>query len=242
MIRINCDIGERGPDHPIDLELMEHIDIANIACGGHAGDEKSIDVFRSIAMQRRVSVAAHLSYPDPKNFGQKSMDIDRALLLTELDRQVAHLPDVDIVKFHGALYNDSVKDQDLSEVLGEWLHDHGISTVLAPPESCIESVCARRQIHVLREGFAERNYGYNSTSRRLYLVDRSEEHAVLDDIEEAINHVRSIVERRSVNAYMEAGSGSSERVLMPLSIDTMCVHSDSPIALELVKRLRMLPE
>jgi 5-oxoprolinase (ATP-hydrolysing) subunit A len=242
MIRINCDIGERGPNHPIDLELMEHIDIANIACGGHAGDEESIRVFRTLAMQRRVSVAAHLSYPDPKNFGRKSMDIDRALLLTEFDRQLARLPGVDTVKFHGALYNDSVKDEDLSEALGEWLHDHGISTVLAPPESCMESVCIRRKIHVLREGFAERNYAYNPTSRRLYLVDRSMEHAVLGDVDEAINHVRSIVERRSVNAYMETGSGSSERRLMPLSIDTICVHSDSPIALELVKRLRMLSE
>ena len=61
---INCDIGERGADHPQDRELMAYIHIANIACGGHAGDETSIEAFRALAEKHEVEVSAHLSYPD----------------------------------------------------------------------------------------------------------------------------------------------------------------------------------
>ena len=60
---INCDIGERGIGHNIDDTLMSMIDIANIACGGHAGDVKSVEYYRKLAKQNGVKVTAHLSYP-----------------------------------------------------------------------------------------------------------------------------------------------------------------------------------
>ena len=74
-MKVNCDIGERGADHPVDRQLMELIDIANIACGGHAGDETSIHAFCQLAEQHGVTVTAHLSYPDRENFGRRSLDI-----------------------------------------------------------------------------------------------------------------------------------------------------------------------
>ena len=60
-MKINCDIGERGADHPVDRQLMELIDIANIACGGHAGDDASIPFFCELAKKRKLIITAHLS-------------------------------------------------------------------------------------------------------------------------------------------------------------------------------------
>ena len=82
---INCDIGERGSQHPTDLELMNHIGMANIACGGHAGDEESIAVFSRIAKEKGLQIAAHLAYPDRLNFGRVSMTIAVKELLAGLD-------------------------------------------------------------------------------------------------------------------------------------------------------------
>ncbi|MBE0665952.1 MAG: LamB/YcsF family protein, partial [Candidatus Aminicenantes bacterium] len=60
MMRINCDIGERGHDHPVDRRLMEVIHIANLACGGHAGNSASVQAFRALAEENGVELAAHL--------------------------------------------------------------------------------------------------------------------------------------------------------------------------------------
>ena len=107
---INCDIGEKGPLHEGDRKLMEYIQIANLACDGHAGDKASVDAFRELAGKCGVGVAAHLSYPDKPNFGRASMALPEAELLAALDAQLALLPGVTLVKFHGALYNDAARN------------------------------------------------------------------------------------------------------------------------------------
>ena len=113
-MKINCDIGERG-EHPVDLELMELIDIANIACGGHAGDLKTVNLFRKLAEDHGVSISAHLSYPDKENFGRKSLDISASDLKKSLSEQYSLLDDVKTVKLHGALYNDCWLNEELAE-------------------------------------------------------------------------------------------------------------------------------
>ena len=114
---INCDIGEQGPLHEGDRALMEFIHIANIACDGHAGDKESVAAFRALAEQRGVRIAAHLSYPDKPNFGRASMEISDEDLLAALDAQLALLPGVKLVKFHGALYNRACRDASLAGLL-----------------------------------------------------------------------------------------------------------------------------
>ena len=248
MITINCDIGERGADHPVDVELMRHIDIANIACGGHAGDSASIAAFRELASETGAEVAAHLSYPDRASFGRTSMAIGRAELWDSLNDQYAVMADVRTVKFHGALYNDTARDEALADTIAEWLRTNGIRRILAPPVSRIAKVCWERGIDVLREGFAERNYRYDVATRELRLVDRSCEHAVISDSDIALEHSRRMIEDRVVLAYDGSDShdpdiltvGAEHRRRVPLSIDTLCIHSDSTIALDLAVKLKVL--
>lgn len=242
---LNCDIGERGPDHATDRELMRWIDIANIACGGHAGDEASVRAFLELAEEHGVTVAAHLSYPDRENFGRTSMDISLPLLRSSLDEQRALLPETGTVKFHGALYNDSCRRGDLAGVLTEWLLRSGCTTVLTMPESALARACIEAGITVLAEAFAERRYLLNPADGSLSLVGRDRADASIHTVEEAASQAEAIVRRGEVTALVEeagafedtAGGRPATGRTVPLQVDTICIHSDSEIALPLVREL-----
>lgn len=238
MIRINCDIGERGPRHPVDVELMNYIDIANIACGGHAGDRESISVFKGIADSLGVKLSAHLSYPDRENFGRVTVDMEIADLLDSLEEQYSLLR-AGTVKFHGALYNDSVTDTALASALSLWLKEMNVGEIIAPADSEIASLCADKGIDVIEEAFAERRYNYNSETGRLTLVSRRESHASIDSLEEALAHSRNIIERGIVAACAD-GKGMEKIIEVPVKVRTLCIHSDSEIAAELAMGLRKI--
>jgi len=166
MIQINCDIGERGPLHEDDRRLMEFVHIANLACAGHAGDRESVKAFLTLAKERGVGISAHLSYPDKANFGRASMDLPEAGLLAALDEQLALLPGVRLVKFHGALYNDACRDARLAELLAGWLMRNNIGSLLAPADSELAAAAQRLGITVLREAFVDRRYSWDAATGR----------------------------------------------------------------------------
>ncbi len=233
---INCDIGERGAGCAEDRRLMEVIHIANLACGWHAGTKASVKFFRALAERHGVRLAAHLSYPDRKNFGRLPMRISTPKLLAALGAQLALLPDVKRVKFHGALYNQACADAGLAEALAGWLEQSGITEILAPADCELALAAGRRGIAVLREAFAERRYEFDNAARRLRLRDRSKPGASITDLDAAAAQAGEIIQRGRVDVGGPAGPHNWK----PLSADTICVHSDSPIALPLAARLREL--
>ena len=239
MMRINCDIGERGPGHAVDKKLMEVIHIANLACGGHAGNSASVKVFRALAEENGVQLAAHLSYPDRPNFGRQVIMISEPVLLDSLDEQLGLLPDLQRVKFHGALYNESCRNPLLAEVLSQWLGRAGIREILAPADAEITISARRHGITVLHEAFAERRYEYNETDQRLGLINRSQINASITDLGEALGHAEEIIKRQRVTIVRPY---SSQPLWKEIGADTICVHSDSAIALDLAIRLRRLIE
>ncbi len=240
MIKINCDIGEREPDNKIDIELMKYIHIANIACGGHAGDDETVSVFRKLAKENNVDVAAHLSYPDRENFGRVSMDISASELSRSLDEQYKLMPDVKMVKFHGGLYNDCSADATLAETLSQWLLANRIEKIITPEKSALSIVASDKGIQVVPEAFAERTYDYNPHTKRLSLVNRKKPYACIHDCDEAVRHSDNILNKGFVEAYIEADDGSSTIDSISISAETICIHSDSDIALELAKKLAAL--
>lgn len=234
MTMINCDIGEKGPLHEGDCKLMDFIHIANLACDGHAGDKETVDAFRTLAQAREVGISAHLSYPDKANFGRATMELSETGLLAALDAQLALLPGVKMVKFHGALYNDAWRDARLADLLAGWLMRCGISGLLAPADSELAAAARRLGINVLREAFIDRRYACDDSGGRLRLANRSEANAVITDVQEALAQAAEIVVRNRVNV-----SGDPARpVWKKIKADTLCIHSDSPIALELAQKLR----
>ena len=90
MIDINCDMGELTTllEDGTYEALMNHVTSINIACGGHAGDEKMIRVMVETAKEKNVKIGAHPSYPDRKNFGRYEMDISDKKLSTSILEQI----------------------------------------------------------------------------------------------------------------------------------------------------------
>jgi UPF0271 protein len=237
MILLNADIGERGPSHPLDCDLMDYIDIANIACGGHAGNRESIAAFASLAEERGVRIAAHLSYPDREGFGRRTVTLSLEQLLHSLDEQLALMPETRVVKFNGALYHDSGRDEPLAAGLCEWLRDKKVDSVIVQQGFKLADCCITRGIKVLTEGFAERRYVLSAAGGRLSLVDRRRPEASITDLEEAVKQVRTIVEEGKVTAFTEESS-LREVKMIDIEADTICIHSDSGIALELARAAR----
>ena len=117
IIDLNCDMGDLE-DSGHEAALMEHITSANIACGGHAGDEATMERTVRLAMARGVKIGAHPGYPDRENFGRIEMDMTPEAIADTVYEQIVRLEavvkrlggDIVHVKPHGALYNVAVKN------------------------------------------------------------------------------------------------------------------------------------
>ncbi len=240
MIKINCDIGEREPDNKVDVALMQYIHIANIACGGHAGDAETVSVFRALANENQVEVAAHLSYPDRENFGRVRVDITPADLSRSLDEQYQMMPDVKMVKFHGALYNECSADETLAEQLTTWLVANGIERIITPEKSELAKAAGSKGIRVVPEAFAERTYAFSPESNRLSLTNRQQPYACIHECDEAVRHSENILNKGFVEAYIETEEGDTHIEKVDISAETICIHSDSDIALDLARKLAAL--
>lgn len=237
---INCDTGERGISNETDLAIMPFIDVANIACGGHAGDASSVRFFLELAQRRGVIVSAHLSYPDRVNFGRASMQIGSAELRHALDIQFKLMMDTRWLKFHGALYNDSCHDEPLAATLADWAEQHGITHVVTQGDSALAVEARARKLVVVSEVYAERRYTLNDQGR-LCLVPRNKPYASIAGVEEALEQARQLIQKQSVQAVVgEHPDGSPILETRPLPGQTICVHSDSAIALQLVIKLSAL--
>ena len=237
LININCDIGENGAGSPVDDEIMQYINIANIAAGGHAGDIKSVKYYRELAEKNNVKVSVHLSYSDKDNFGRKSLDISYKDLETSLNKQYELMPDIKTIKLHGALYNDCWTNKKLANFVCKWMKSKDIIEVIAPESSALADLCKQDNIKVIAEVFAERNYQYITSDKILKLIPRTNKYAIIENCDSAVNHVREILKNKAVNAFID---DSSEQKLFPVKSDTFCVHSDSSIALELIKKITII--
>ena len=124
-IDLNCDMGEL-PDAAHEAALMQHITSANIACGGHAGDEATMERTTRLALERGVRIGAHPGYPDRANFGRieiamSSEDIEQTVFdqIERLDAVVRRLGGAIVhVKPHGALYNVAVRNAGVARAIG----------------------------------------------------------------------------------------------------------------------------
>ena len=157
------------------------------------------------------------------------MDIPWNQLVDSLDEQMKRI-ETDAVKFHGALYNDAAADPQLAENLIGWLQRRNVQTLIAPGDSALATLANAAGIEVMAEAFAER--GYCRKNGRLALRPRSEPGAVLHALNVALEQSRSLTDGKVV-----LPDGSTAHI----QADTICIHSDSPIALPLTTALSSRP-
>ena len=235
MIELSCDLGEASDDsgRAVERELWTLIDAANVACGGHAGDDDSMRDAARVSAARGFILGAHPSYPDRENFGRKSMSIDPRELRRALIHQLSVFAkiaagegvSVQRIKAHGALYNDAHRDRALAEVLIDAVHDIDESTSIVAADASQMALAARdRGMHVIREAFADRRYMPDGS-----LVSRKDDDALLS-IEEAAEQAFRLSTSRDV--VTRGGKA------LPLEFDTLCIHADTPRAVERARAIR----
>lgn len=226
MLLVNCDLGERGVAHPIDDQLMKYIDIANIACGGHAGDQQSVDYYVELCKLNSVKVTAHISYPDKENFGRKVISIDDDKLLKSFDEQFALFTGIKAIKPHGALNNELNKNSKLSELFFTWCVKNNVEELLASPFGIVAKYARSKGIKIVKESFVERGYMLDENSNPV-LIPRGMPNDEIETASEAFEQYNQLK-----NGYINIGGQKKE-----FDSETVCIHSDSAIALELAQAL-----
>ena len=222
---LSADLGEGSPGED---EIWPLIDSANVACGGHTGDEASMREAVRLAGEHGVKLGAHPSYPDREHFGRRSIEIAPDALRDSLASQLDSLRALGAlrhVKPHGALYNDAHKNRALADVIVEAMKRVDPSLALVAPDHSQMAAAARAAgLRVIREAFADRRYEPDGS-----LVSRKEAGATLTVAEAADQAV--LLARDGV---VIARDGSR----VALDFDTLCVHADMEGALDRLRAIR----
>ena len=221
ILDLNCDLGELE-DAGHEAALMEYVTSANIACGGHAGDEASMERTARLAIARSVRIGAHPGYPDRANFGRVEMPMPAAEVERMVRRQIERLDAVVRslggrivhVKPHGALYNVAVRNTEVARAIaaGVAAWDPRV-TLYGLAGSAMLDVWRQMGFEVAAEAFADRRYEPDGTLRPRQFAD-----ALITDPREAARQ-----------ALRFASEGKAQ---------TICVHGDTPGAVDILKACR----
>ena len=220
-IDLNCDMGELA-DAAHEAALMEHITSANIACGGHAGDQATMERTAQLALARGVRIGAHPGYPDPAHFGRLEMPMSEAEIAETVYRQILRLEAVVSavggkivhVKPHGALYNVAARDAAVARAIAaavmRWNADAPLFGLAGSP---MLDIWRGLGLRTVAEGFADRRYEPDGSLRNRKFPD-----ALITDPDAA-----------AAQAVRLARAGQAE---------TICVHGDTPGSVAILRACR----
>ena len=239
---LNADLGEGVATSTLDAAQLDDallgiVTSANVACGGHAGDDASMARVCSVAVERGVAIGAQVSYVDRPGFGRRRLDVDAGTLRQQLLEQLGDLRRharaaggrVAYLKPHGALYNTAadvpdVADTVVSAVLAD-AESHRQLPLLALPGSVLALRARAAGIEVVAEAFADRAY---TPSGRL--VPRAHDGAVVTDPDAVVARVL----RLESDGVLESVDGTD----IGIDARSVCLHSDTDGAVELARRVR----
>lgn len=230
-IDLNADLGEGAPS---DEELLTIVSSANIACGGHAGDDVTMAKTVRMAIANGVAVGAHPGYPDKDGFGRESGYLRGDALYESLTEQVAALADIAAelgariahVKPHGALYNDAVRDRELADIIARVVAEApGSPAFVGMGGTELENAANAHGLDFVAEAFVDRAYEPDGT-----LVSRKEPGAVLEDM--------NVVTTQAVRLAEEGQTTARNGERVAVRADTLCIHGDTPGAAEKARAVR----
>lgn len=234
-IDLNSDMGEYETPELLDREarLIPLITSVNIACGAHAGNPALMRRTARLASKYHVAIGAHPGFPDTQNFGRQerltSAEEVESLLCTQLQTLTEVLRSEQLtlnhVKLHGALYNLASRDRTVADAVVRALtsHDpHLLLFALAGSELAKSGKIAG--LTVIQEAFADRAYRSDGT-----LVPRAQSGALLETPQQI---------RRQLQAILKGSVTSIDGQRVPIHADSLCVHMDSPQAVEFIPLIR----
>ena len=228
-IDLNSDLGEGVGD---DTAMFGIVTSANVACGGHAGDDESMRACVALAIEHGVSLGAHPSYPDREGFGRRAVEIDAGELRDEILRQIEALAAIATragtriryLKPHGALYNRIAVDPVQADAVALAAKDAALP-LLGLAGSAIHTAADRHGVAFFREAFADRAYLPDGT-----LAPRSIDGAVITDT--------LVAAERAVRMAVDGRVETLDGTLVRVEVDSLCVHGDSPGAVAMAAAVR----
>lgn len=233
-IDLNADLGEsfgawRMGD---DAALLEIVTSANVACGFHAGDPRTMLATVALAAERDVVIGAHVSYRDLAGFGRRFIDVGVDDLYADVVYQLGALAGacltagttIGYVKPHGALYNAIVHHETQARAVVAAIRDFDPSLVLLGLPGRALELAAEAGLKTAIEAFADRAYRSDGT-----LVPRGEPGAMLTEPDRVADRVVQLVT-----------TGQFPTTDGPLAVraDSVCVHGDTPGAVAIARRVR----
>jgi UPF0271 protein len=216
-----------------DAELMPYISSANIACGYHAGNDEVMKESILLCLQHNVSIGAHPSYPDKKNFGRKELNLligevyqivkDQVQLLkliTQSEGTILHH-----VKPHGALYNYAARHRETAKAIVNAIIDvdprlivYGLSNSFLITEAEAIGLKAANEV------FADRTYQDDGT-----LTPRKNKDALIESVEESVKQVMQMITDGKVRTI----TGNN----IAIKADTICIHGDGQNAVPFARMI-----
>jgi UPF0271 protein len=230
-VSINCDMGEGIGN---DEVIIPFIDVANIACGFHAGDEDTMRRTIEACKKYNVAVGAHVSFLDRANFGRTEMSIPANALLQLITTQLSLFDRVAKelglkpfhVKPHGALYNIAARNRNVAKTIAMAVKDFDASLILFGLSNS-HSIHEAKELGLgtRSEVFADRTYQDDGS-----LTPRSQPGALIDDVKVVAQHVLQMVHEGTVTTT----SGNK----IPILAETICVHGDGENAAMFVETIK----
>lgn len=234
-VALNADVGEAFGNWTVDdAEILSMVSDANIACGFHAGDPDTMSRTCALAAQYGVGIGAHVGFYDLRGFGRRYIAVPKATLTNDVICQIGALDafataagaHLSYVKPHGALYHSAARNDDHAQAIIDAIKslDRQLS-LLCQTDSLVAQYAQEAGIAVTAEGFMDRTYTAAGT-----LVSRTEPGAVITDPSLAAEQAVQMVTTQTVTA----ADGTS----IPMHVQSLCIHSDSPGAAHLARTVR----
>ena len=239
-VDLNCDMGEGFGVYRFgfDEEAMPYVTSANLACGFHASDPMTMLRAIRLAKKHGVAVGAHPSFPDRVGFGRRllgaSPDEIRADVIYQIGALAALCRSQGVglthVKAHGALYNLATRDVEVATAIAEAVKstDRNL-TMICLAGSRMTEAARKAGLRCREEVFADRGYTRQGT-----LVPRNLPGAIVHDVGAVVSRVLLMVREGKVPSV------DGEEV--PVSAETICVHADTPGAVEMIRAIRQTLE
>jgi len=247
VIKLNCDMGESYAAWTMgdDPAVMPYVDMANIACGFHAGGPAIMAQTITLAKRHHVTIGAHPAYPDLAGFGRRHLSFSKHELQAILWYQIGAMQslcdaldaELSYVKPHGALYNDMQRSSELFEQVcavvaqcntvrsKRQLPPLYLLTLATADTSLQQSIATKHGVQLWFEAFADRRYEADGQLRGRHHAD-----AVLTDRAEILQQVEAFKRGQPITA----ADGSA----LVLAADTLCVHGDNPESIATVAAIR----
>ena len=233
MVDLNCDMGEGFGIYSFaeDSEIMPFIDAANVACGFHASDPNTMRKTVELAKKHNVKVGSHPAYPDLVGFGRRPMKMQREeiknLVMYQTGALKAYLEEFKLplnhIKPHGSLYGVSAKEEDVAHGIADAAEIFGVG-IFGMVNTFHEKVYKERGIKFIAEFYSDLEY--DETGYLVIAKGRNKYYPADLAVERCMRAIKENKVKTINNTDIDVGC------------ETICVHSDTPNAIEILQSLR----